>query len=142
MRIEKSIEIRAGAPAVWRALTDPDITKQYYFGCEAISDWEVGSPVSYSTEEDGNRTVHVKGTVKECEPNRRLTTTCIASGFENDPAKETEVTYTLSGRGEVTELAVIHSGFHDQEEFARNKGSWDIVLNGLKAVVEGLEANR
>jgi len=39
----KSITINAPAAKVWDALINPELIKQYLFGTEAISDWEVGS---------------------------------------------------------------------------------------------------
>ncbi len=41
--------ILIGAPKskVWEALTKPDLIKQYLFGTQAITDWQVGSPITY-----------------------------------------------------------------------------------------------
>ena len=43
--VKKSIKINSSASKVWQVLTNPELTKQYMFGCEIISDWKVGSPV-------------------------------------------------------------------------------------------------
>ena len=32
---------------VWQALVNPDIIKQYLFDTDVISDWKVGSPITY-----------------------------------------------------------------------------------------------
>lgn len=88
MRVNMAIEMRATAPRVWAALTQPELTKQVFFGCEAVSDWRVGSLVSYSTVSDGKRTLHVSHMVKAYEPQRRLVCTCVAAGFEGNPEKE------------------------------------------------------
>jgi uncharacterized protein YndB with AHSA1/START domain len=113
MQIEKTIELKASASAVWDALTNPDLTKRYLFGCEAISDWKVVSPVSFSTESDGKRTVHVKGIIIAFAPNRCLAHTCVGAGFERNSRKQTTVTYALSTREDVTELSVTQRDFSD-----------------------------
>ena len=137
MQVKRAIEVRATAPMVWAALTKPDLTKQYFFGCEAVSDWRVGSPVSYSTVSDGKRTVHVSGVVKAYEPHRLLECTCVAAGFEGNPEKETTVTWSLSPRGDLTEVAVTQGEFHDRIEYTQVGQSADAILAGLKRLVEG-----
>lgn len=137
MQVKKAIEVRATAPMVWAALTQPDLTRQVFFGCEVVSDWQVGSPVSYSTVSDGKRTVHVSGVVKAYEPHRRLVCTCVAAGFEGIPEKETTVTWTLTPRGDVTDIAFTQGVFHDRDEYTQVGQSADVILAGLKRLVEG-----
>ena len=42
-----AITINAPASKVWDALTNPDLIKQYLFGTEVTTDWQVGSPITY-----------------------------------------------------------------------------------------------
>ena len=44
---EASTTINAPVSKVWDALTKPDLIKQYLFGTEVITDWKVGSPITY-----------------------------------------------------------------------------------------------
>ena len=53
MRVEKTVELHADARTVWKALTDPELTRKYFFDCEAISDWEVGSELLFRMEVEG-----------------------------------------------------------------------------------------
>ena len=39
--------VRAPIERVWDALTNPEMTKQYFFGTTVECDWEVGSPLNY-----------------------------------------------------------------------------------------------
>ncbi len=135
MQIKKRIDLPASPQKVWNALTDPNVTKRYFFGCEVNCDWKIGSPLSYSTEFEGKRMVHVKGTVLAYQPYHYLVLTSIAPAFEGDPKKETKVTYTLTPHENFTKLSIVHGDFHDQKEFEQNNNSWDLVLNGLKAIV-------
>jgi len=43
----QSVFIKAPPERVWRALTDPEMIRQYLFGTDAESDWKVGSPIRY-----------------------------------------------------------------------------------------------
>ena len=41
LNVKNSIRIEATADRVWDALTNPEQTKKYMFGCETVSDWQV-----------------------------------------------------------------------------------------------------
>ena len=85
MRVEKTVTLQADASTVWDALTNPEVTRKYFFGCEAISDWKVGSPLIFRVEVDGQETIPVKGVITAIEPNRFLEHTCFAAEFEDVP---------------------------------------------------------
>ncbi len=140
MRVEKLVELRADARTIWRALTDPELTRKYFFACEACSDWKVGSDLLYKTKHEGEEIVAVHGVIKAIEPERFLQHTCIAAGTEGQPGAETTVTYTLTPRGEVTELAVSQGEFAEDGEQDQHSDNWNLVLSGLKELVEGSSA--
>ena len=48
-----STTIDATADRVWRALTDTDEVREWFFGTEQRSDWEPGSPITWSGDYDG-----------------------------------------------------------------------------------------
>ncbi len=80
--VKKSVKLNADISKVWEALTNPEITKKYFFNCEAISDWQVGSPIIFKFISDGKEIVPVKGVITAIEPNRMLEHTCFAPEFE------------------------------------------------------------
>ena len=45
--VKKSIFVNADVANVWDALVNPEKIKQYLFGTNTISDWKVGSRISY-----------------------------------------------------------------------------------------------
>ena len=47
IRGRATISIDATASKVWEALTTPRIIKQYFFGTDAISDWQPGSAIIF-----------------------------------------------------------------------------------------------
>ena len=70
----QSIVILAPPARVWKALTDPDLIRQYLFGTEAISDWKAGSPIRYRGVWEG-KSYEDKGVVLRAEPGKMLETT-------------------------------------------------------------------
>jgi carbon monoxide dehydrogenase subunit G len=43
LKIKNTIDIEVPACVLWDILTNPEKTKIYMFGCEAVSDWKIGS---------------------------------------------------------------------------------------------------
>src|SRR5437016_1534435 len=69
---EKRVTINAPIDAVWQALIDPTLVKQYMHGTNMQTTWEVGSPITWKGEWQG-KTYEDKGTVLAVEPNKLLT---------------------------------------------------------------------
>ena len=67
--MRKEIEINADVDAVWDALINPKLIKQYLFGTEAISQWKIGSPIIFRGMWDG-KTYEDKGLICELEINK------------------------------------------------------------------------
>ena len=69
--IENSVTIDAAPSEVWRALTDPDLMKQWMaepvMGVEIFTDWKVGSPIIVKGHHN-NVDFENKGTILEFEP--------------------------------------------------------------------------
>ena len=63
--------IHAPTPAVWNALVDPALIKQYMFGTTVTSDWTEGSPIAWKGEWQGNRT-KTKAVILRIHPDRLL----------------------------------------------------------------------
>lgn len=135
--VEKSVKLNTDLSNVWEALTNPEITKKYFFNCEAISDWKVGSPIIFKMTSDGKEIVAVKGIVTAIEPERLLEYSCFTPEFENVPSKHTTVAYKLSSENDVTELSVTQGDFGDDEKaYNDTDAGWDNVLDGLKMILE------
>jgi uncharacterized protein YndB with AHSA1/START domain len=46
----KILSISTDAQRVWRALTDRETIKKYFFGTDAVSDWKEGSTLIFQGE--------------------------------------------------------------------------------------------
>ena len=66
--VKNSVIIDAPASKVWDALTHPEQTKKYMFGCETVSDWKVGSALLWKGSYEGKEMVFVKGDIVEIQP--------------------------------------------------------------------------
>lgn len=136
MQVTRTIELQADPTAVWNALTTPELTKQYFFACEAVSDWTVGSALDYRCELDGSQVTVVTGEIRVIDPPRQLQHTCRGVG-DGATGQETVATYTLTPTDGGTQLTVTQGEFADEGNSEQHGASWDIVLKGLKALVEG-----
>src|SRR5690349_289878 len=95
--IANIISINAPVSKVWDALVNPEKTKQYMFGCEAISDWKPGSSLLWKGSHEGKEMVFVKGKIVIIEPNKILKYTVIDPNapYPDIPENYLNVTYEL-----------------------------------------------
>jgi len=139
--VRESIEIHAPAARVWTVLTDPGYTKQYMFNCEAISDWQPGSPLIWRGATNG--VVYVKGNIEKIEPAKLLQYTTFdpnAPDLEDVPSNYTTVTDELSESDGRTRLNVTQGDFagvvDGEKRFGDANSGWAGVLQKIKALAE------
>ena len=143
--VTNTIAIQASASKVWDALTNPQQTKKYMFGCETISDWKKGSPLLWSAMYEGKETVFVKGTIKDIQPRKFLAYTTIDpnSAIEDIPENYLTVTYDLVEKNGETIFTVTQGDYSkvaDSEkrylEAYNNGEGWNPILVQIKKLVE------
>jgi uncharacterized protein YndB with AHSA1/START domain len=135
---EKQVTIRASAAAVWRALTDPQLVKQYMHGTNMQTTWEIGSPIAWRGEWQG-RPYEDKGTVLAFVPLTLLKTTHWSpmGGSDDKPENYHAVSYELAEHGDETVLTLKQDNNASQEAAdVMTEKNWGPVLDGLKAVAE------
>jgi uncharacterized protein YndB with AHSA1/START domain len=130
--------INAPALKVWDALTKPELIKQYLFGTEVITDWQVGSPISYQGIWEG-KAYEDKGKVLQVEPGKLLISTYWSSlaGLPDVPENYKTVRYELLAEGGGTRLTIIQDNNATQEEASHSEQNWKMVLDGMKKLLEG-----
>ena len=143
--IKNSITINAPAKKVWNALVNPEQTKKYMFGCEAISEWRVGSSLLWKGQHEGKEMVFVKGRVADIQPERFLAYTVIDpnSTIEDIPENYLTVTYELRSQNGETALMVtqgdystVADGERRFKESSNNGEGWNPILVEIKKLVE------
>jgi uncharacterized protein YndB with AHSA1/START domain len=132
-----SITLNASPERVWKALTTPAEIKQYLFGTNAQSDFKKGSPITYTGEWEG-KTYEDKGKIIESIPNALLHTTYLSSmsGKEDKPENYANVYYKIEPSGKQTILTITQDNNADEKSRDHSQANWNIVLQGLKKVVE------
>lgn len=131
-------EVYVNAPPerVWQAITDPEMTRRYYYGTLVKSDWKPGSPLRYDYP-DG--TLAAEGKVLEVDRPNRLVTTFSAvwdDTVKDDPPAR--VTWELTPAGkQSTRLSVVFDDFPSENATYRSvQGGLSVILSGLKTLVE------
>jgi uncharacterized protein YndB with AHSA1/START domain len=129
--------IDAPASKVWKALTDPALIKQYFFGVDVVSDWKVGSSIIYKGEWEG-KAFEDKGRILQVEPEKLLVSTHWSplSGVPDSPENYHTVSYELSGRNGTTVLTITQDNNATEEERQHSEGNWNMMLEGMKKLLE------
>ncbi|MGH8839276.1 MAG: SRPBCC domain-containing protein [Jiangellaceae bacterium] len=130
-------EISASPAQVWSALTDPEQIKKYMFGTDVETDWREGSPITWKGEYEG-KAYEDKGEIVEVVPERRLKVTHFSplSGQDDVPENYHTLTYEIEARLGKTHLSLSQDNNASAEEAEHSKGNWEMMLAGLKEVVE------
>jgi len=121
---------------VWDALTKPELIKQYLFDTNTESTWEVGTPVFFRGEWEG-QTYEEKGTILENEYQKKLTYTYLSSmgGKEDKPENYSIVSNELEDLGGKTKLTITQDNIQDEQTKEHSAANWKMVLEKMKTVV-------
>jgi len=136
--VTKSVFIDADPAAVWDALVNPKKIKQYLFGTDTISDWKVGSRITYKGEWQGKQ-YEDGGTILQLVPEKIFQSTYWSSmsGKEDKPENYATVTYELAKQDSGTLLSLTQDNCETEEQKKHLEENWSMVLAGLKKVAEG-----
>ena len=127
--------IRTTADELWEAITNGDVTRQYYYGAAVESTWANGAPLAYKAS--GGETV-IQGSVIEADRPRRLVHTFAAVwNPETADDKPSKVTWEIEPMGDVCRLTLTHDDFGGDTATSRNVHmGWNPILSGLKTLLE------
>jgi uncharacterized protein YndB with AHSA1/START domain len=132
-----TVQIEAPATEVWEALTQPETIKKYFFGAEAISDWQEGGPIVFKGEWEG-KTFENKGTILKIKPGKLF-----IYRYENpelmgqDPGEEQmTIIYELNPIDDRTELTILQENIKDENTKDQYERDWQKVLDNLKVLME------
>ena len=139
----RTLLVDAPQEVIWKALTDPNITR-LYTSMTISQDLRQGEPLQwYSREEDSTRQIKAKGTVLALMPNERLRYTRyqVGSDLPDEFASHTTVDIHLTpepdGRTRVDLWEGDFAGLPQAVKRAREAGKvWVEALVGLKREAE------
>lgn len=129
------IVIRASADEVWRGITDPALTRQYFHDTAVTSDFKTGAPIVFENP-DGSPAVD--GQVLEADPPRKLVITWKVR-YNPDVADEpaSRVTFEITEHGPFSRLTLIHDGFKPGSKvYDTVSNGWPFILANLKTLLE------
>jgi uncharacterized protein YndB with AHSA1/START domain len=124
---------------LWNALSDAEMTKDYWARHKNVSDWQVGSEWSHQDYDTG--TMDIVGKVLESDPPRRLVLTW-RSGKESLKDEEpSRVTFLVEPYGDAVRLTVTHEELEPDSGMLKGiTAGWPAVLSSLKTMLETGEA--
>ncbi|MBL0077404.1 MAG: SRPBCC domain-containing protein [Rhodocyclaceae bacterium] len=131
--IALDIYILSDSAAIWNALTNPDVTEQYWGKTRIESDWRAGSKIVY--RRDGE--VVDEHTILEVVPNVRLVHSFrpLFGEFKNE--KESRVRIEIARGGSVCKVSLRHDDFQTESKvFQACSVGWPMILSGLKTLLE------
>lgn len=145
MIIKEEIDFYFSKKQVWNLLTNPEITKQYMYGCEVLSEWKVGSPIIWKgITEDGAEVIYVKGEIIEIEKEKKVTFTMFDpnKGMEDKLENYVNLTYELQKTNNGTKLILTQGDFSKAENgknrYEEASKGWEMVLPIMKKVMSEL----
>lgn len=127
--------IRSTQQKVWQALTEPEFTRQFFFGMTMETDWKVGSAWK-TIGSDGE--VKDSGEILEIDPPRRLVLIW-RNEFRPEMKREgdSRMTYQLEQEGEMVKLTVLHEIDKPESKLiAAVSNGWPMILSSLKSLLE------
>jgi uncharacterized protein YndB with AHSA1/START domain len=127
------IYIASTPEKVFQALTDANMSEQYWHGNSVVSDWKVGSPFTLRLARHDN---DVTGEVLEYDPPRRLSYSFLAHDG-SDGGKASRVTFELEKQRDQVRLTMVHDRFEpDSPVIEKISMGWPLILSSLKSYIE------
>jgi uncharacterized protein YndB with AHSA1/START domain len=138
--LKTTITINAPATLVWKALTDTEIVKQYFFGTNQTSDWKEGSDIVWTGEWDG-KTYRDHGKILEINPGKFVTYSYWSSmsGTEDKPENYQNVSYNLTEDNGITTLDILQDNIKDEAAKEHSEQNWQHMFGAMKQMVENGE---
>ena len=121
--------------ALWRALTEPEFTRQYWFGTHQECDWRPGSPWKLVF---GDGRVADAGEVVEVDRPRRLV---LRWRNEFRPELKAEgfsrCVIEIEATKDVSKLSILHTIERENAKLIEAvSGGWPRILSNLKSLLE------
>jgi uncharacterized protein YndB with AHSA1/START domain len=136
LTVTGSIDIDATAERVWEVMTNPDIIKEYLFGTETVTDWQVGSEVVFKGQ-FGEFSYRDHGIVLENLPLQKLSYSYWSgfSGLDDKPENYSMVTYLISKKADkLTNLTWVQKGYATEDGYKHSRDGMDAFMEQIKAI--------
>ena len=127
--------IKTTKKKLWEALTNSELTLQYYYGMAVNSDFTEGSKIEYhGKNKEGKDHIPVAGEIIEAVPYEKLVH---SFWFPEADDKPSRVQYDIEEAEGIIKLTLTHDGFETETEtFKSVVQGWPLILSGLKTLLE------
>ncbi|MEV0461337.1 SRPBCC domain-containing protein [Nocardia tengchongensis] len=117
---------------VWKALTTPAEISRYFLGTEVVTDWNVGSPITFRGEWQG-KSYEDHGRILEFNSPRQLRITHFSplTGLPDTPENYHTLTYTLAPVPNGTTVTITQGNNRSESEIAESENTWRMILDNL-----------
>jgi uncharacterized protein YndB with AHSA1/START domain len=136
---EFKLDIAASRAAIWDALTNPALVKQYFFGTDLSSTWQLGEMIYFRGEFDG-KPYEDKGIIKAITPEHFLQYSYFSSWSEKEDREENYrlISYELVESPDNPHHHTLHikQECDTEEQRDHSAQNWASVMNVMKALVE------
>ena len=125
--------IRTTAEKLWRALTDPDLTRKYFYSGRVETSWKEGDRIQYRMPDDS---IAIEGVLIEVVPGRKFTQTWHAlwdDAMRAEPPHK--VTWEITPMKGACKLTVVHEDI-GPVALAQVAGGLVLIVSGLKTLLE------
>lgn len=126
--------IRTTPEKLWKALTNPEFTRKYWFGTHQESEWKKGASWKLVFA-DGR--VADQGEVLEIDPPRLLVLRwrhLLMPELRDEG--ETRCRFEIEAEGELVKLTVLHDADGPNEVIDAVSSGWPRILSSLKSMLE------
>jgi|KBSSwiStaDraftv2_1062776.scaffolds.fasta_scaffold14066_12 uncharacterized protein YndB with AHSA1/START domain len=117
--------IDARPERIWNAIMDPDLVSQAFFGAKVDTDWQVGSPITWTGEWEG-KPFRDTGEIRKVDQPHEL----VFTHYEH------VVTFDLQPVDGSTEVTITQTNAGSPEEREHSEENWDKLLETLKEITE------
>jgi Uncharacterized conserved protein len=131
-----SREMAATPAQVWKALTDPELVRQYFFGTTVSTDWQEGSGITYSGEWEGTP-YEDRGVVLQVDEPHTLVTSFFSpmSGKPDIPENYQKVSYEIEPTATGSRVTITQDNNADEEAAEHSASNWRQILDGMAKVI-------
>jgi uncharacterized protein YndB with AHSA1/START domain len=125
--------IRSTPAELWKALTETDFIRQYWFGCTNTSSWKEGEVIE-SRDPDGSLSWH--GKILKSVPEQEVVFSFDHLDMEK-PEPPSRVSFKIDRLPDAVQLTITHDEFPEVSAIRdRVSNGWPSIIENIKSLLE------